>query len=182
MKKQGQSGGKKFPKEFYASVVFPIQDGRVCLAIKGRGIGQGRRNGYGGGRDKGENMLECTIRELHEEARIQIDPSSLKKVGFIKITNLNEDGSVNFTCHLHVLLLTAWIGEIQSTDEMLDPQWFAFDTLPVTEMMQADLVWLPRILAGESLKGELASDSDQKLVGTPVFVNHEFDSQDLVAS
>lgn len=97
---------KEFPPKFIASVVFPIRDKKVCMAIKTRGIGKGKRNGYGGGLEQNEDMFACTIRELKEESGVETDPGSLSKVGFIKINNLNADGSFKFSCHLHVFLLT----------------------------------------------------------------------------
>jgi 8-oxo-dGTP diphosphatase len=161
---------KIFPKKFIASVVFPVRDGHVCMAIKTRGIGKGKRNGYGGGVEEGEDIIECTVRELSEESRVVADPCAIKKVGFIEIQNLNEDGSLKFTCYLHVMILTSWTGEFTETEEMLDPQWFSVSHLPVEDMMPADLVWLPLILAGESLKGTLSCcGPGQELVGESTF-------------
>ena len=156
---------KKFPLKFIASVIFPIRDGMVCLAIKTRGIGKNKRTGYGGGQDEGENILDCTIRELCEESGVEADISSFTKVGFIEIKNLNIDGSLKFTCHLHIMILKSWTGDFTETPEMLDPQWFPISDLPVENMMPADLVWVPRILAGETLKGRLSCDPDQKIIG-----------------
>jgi len=172
---------KIFPPKFIASVIFPIRDGMVCMAIKTRGIGKNKRNGYGGGQDEGENILACTIRELREESGIEADISGFTKVGFIKIKNLNTDGTLNFTCHLHVMLLNLWKGDFIETPEMLDPRWFPISNLPIDDMMPADLVWLPRILAGESLKGELSCDSNQNLIGEAFFEFSTFVDTDFNA-
>ena len=165
---------KAFPPKFIASVIFPIRDNKVCLAIKTRGIGKGKRNGYGGGQDEGEDILTCSIRELYEESGVSTDPSDFTKAGFIKIKNLNSDGSVKFTCHLHIMLLTSWTGDFAETPEMIDPQWFPISNLPVEHMMPADLVWLPRILLGESLQGEIRCDPDQNLIGECVLEPYVF--------
>ncbi len=175
-------GDKLFPPKFIASVIFPVKEGKVCMAIKTRGVGKNKRNGYGGGLEEGENMLGCTIRELREEACVETDVASIKKVGFIKIRNLNADGSHNFTCHLHVILLTSWTGEFAETDEMLDPKWFPVSDLPVSDMMPADLIWVPRILAGESLRGEFSCGPEQVLVGEAILEPCTFGDQDLEAS
>lgn len=48
---------------------------------------------------------------------------------------------------------------------MLDPHWFSISNLPIEQMMLADLVWVPRILAGEVLKGEFNCGTEHELVG-----------------
>ncbi|MBI4136155.1 MAG: NUDIX domain-containing protein [Candidatus Vogelbacteria bacterium] len=46
-----------------ATLVFLVRAGKVLLARKTRHIGEGRWNGYGGGIDSGENLIQCAIRE-----------------------------------------------------------------------------------------------------------------------
>lgn len=176
-------GGKLFPPKFIASVIFPVRDGQVCMAIKTRGIGKTKRNGYGGGKeDYDANMIACSIREFKDESLAVAKAEDLRQVGFIEVRNLNTDGSLNFTCHLYVALLTDWAGEIQETEEMKDPRMYPISDLPVHEMMQADLTWVPRILAGETFVGSLSCDPDQNLVGEPIFEHHEFDGSDMLAA
>jgi hypothetical protein len=64
-----------------------------------------------------------------------------------------------------VFLCRHWVGEPRESDEMA-PRWHS-DPLPYTAMWSSDLLWFPRVLAGEHLDasfvfapGDTVLDSD----------------------
>src|SRR6187402_3488909 len=53
--------------EMPATILFIIQDGKILLIEKKRGLGAGKINGPGGKIDPGETSLEAAVRETFEE-------------------------------------------------------------------------------------------------------------------
>lgn len=151
---------EKIPEEkvlLLATLVFPIRnterEGEVMLATKLQKIGAGCLNGWGGGVEKGESVEECAKREFFEETGgAKISVADLVKVGIVHFKNHKSDGSV-FVCSVHVFTVSAWSGEIVSTEEMGNPTWYRVDNIPFERLMLADPYWLPRMLSGE--KGEV---------------------------
>ncbi|MDO8442749.1 MAG: NUDIX domain-containing protein [bacterium] len=136
----------------YATVCFLVKENKILLAIKGRHIGEGCWNGYGGGIDVGEKPKEAAVRELKEETNGVIAlPEDLEKIAEIDFHNTKSDGR-NFVCKVHFYLVKKWQGEIQGTEEMLNPTWFDIENLPLEKMMPADKKWLPIALSGKKIK------------------------------
>ena len=137
---------------FLATLVFPVQDTEgqreVMLATKMKKIGAGCLNGWGGGVEEGESLLETALREFHEETGASISLEGLEKIGIVQFKNHKSDGSV-FVCTVHVYTVSKWSGEIQSTEEMENPRWYSVADIPLEKLMRADPHWLPRMLAGE---------------------------------
>ncbi len=63
------------------SLVIPVSKGKLLLAMKKRGFGEGKWNGAGGKQKDGETIEETAIRECQEE--INITPKKLEKVAII---------------------------------------------------------------------------------------------------
>lgn len=137
---------------FLATLVFPVRnterDGQVMLATKMKKIGAGCLNGWGGGVEEGESLLESAAREFGEEADAVVSPEDLEKIGIVHFKNHKSDGSV-FVCTVHVYTVSKWSGEIHSTEEMENPQWYSVADIPLEKLMRADPYWLPRMLSGE---------------------------------
>jgi hypothetical protein len=57
---------------------------------------------------------------------------------------------------VHVYTLGSWQGTFESTEEMHDPTWFEYDAVPLDDMMPADRVWFPAMLAGRKFIGEVS--------------------------
>jgi ADP-ribose pyrophosphatase YjhB (NUDIX family) len=128
-----------------------LKDGGVWLAMKKRGFAAGRWNGYGGKQNEGETVEEAAIRETFEESRLKIDIEKIMKVAVIDFFfSLKPE----WDQRVHVYVVTEWQGEPVETEEM-KPQFFAMDKLPESEMWLEDKLWLPRILKGEKLEGEI---------------------------
>jgi len=64
---------------------------------------------------------------------------------------------------VHAFLATRWEGEPAESREMV-PAWFAFDEIPYDRMWQDDPHWLPRVLAGERLRGRFVFAEDNETV------------------
>ena len=154
-----------------ATLVFLVQDKKVLLARKTRHIGEGRWNGYGGGVEKGQSLIECAISECEQESSgVKILPADLQKVAEVTFHNIKTDGE-QFSCLVHVFIAERWVGEPVESEEMATPTWFPFDQLPVTEMMPADSIWVPLVLSGKKIIGEAHYGPFQKTLLKPVVVN-----------
>jgi 8-oxo-dGTP diphosphatase len=154
-----------------ATVIYPIRGDEVLLARKSEDskLGPNCWNGYGGGFEKDEDAIVCSVREMREECEVIIRPEDLKQVAFFKIENRKTDGRF-FICELSVFTISTWEGEFQESLEMRTPTWFPISNLPLDEMMLADKQWIHRILNGECLKGAFACGPDQQeLMGESIF-------------
>lgn len=130
---------------------FLVRDGRIHLAMKKRGFGAGRWNGYGGKSKDGESVIANAIRETQEEANITLHPESLEEAAVIEFRFTEKP---EWNQRLHAYLVRAWEGEPQETEEMR-PASFPLDGVPYAEMWPEDKLWLSRILLGEKLRGTI---------------------------
>ncbi len=138
----------------HATVCFLNKENKILLGIKGRHIGEGYWNGYGGGIDPGEKPREAAVRELKEETGGVIAlPDQLEKIAEIDFHNTKSNREI-FVCKVHFYLVKQWQGESQETEEMLKPTWFDIKKLPLDEMMPADKKWLPVALSGKKVKAQ----------------------------
>src|SRR6185436_5019406 len=103
-----------------ATLGFLVREEKVLLALKTKKIGQGCWNGYGGGIDDQETLLQSMVRELKEEAKVEVLEKNIQKVAVVDFHNTKSDGGV-FSCRVHVYLVHEWKGEPQPTDEMAEP-------------------------------------------------------------
>ena len=146
----------------HATVCYLCKENEVLLAIKGKHIGEGRWNGYGGGIEKGEEARKAAVRELKEETDgVIVLPEHLEKIAEIDVHNTKGNGEV-FVCKVHFYITKQWQGEVRETDEMLKPTWFDIDNLPLDEMMPADRKFLPLALKGKKIKAQLKLGPFQK--------------------
>ena len=143
-------------------IVFVIKDDRVLLAKKTRVLGIGKWNGYGGGFEPEQDIdfHACAVREFGEECKgATIQRENLTKVGFIHFHNGDK-----FEFKAHVFIADDINGEPQSSEEMTEPTWFSLSEIPPSEdFMDSDKHWIPRILAGEMIKGNVWYDGEFRL-------------------
>lgn len=126
---------------------------RILLGLKKRGFGAGRWNGFGGKIDPGETIEQAATRELKEEAGITaID---LRPRGVISFTFEKEPDT---KCEVNIFATSKFTGELVETEEM-KPQWFAHSEIPYPEMWADHPYWLPLILAGKNVKGNVHFDA-----------------------
>ncbi|MFA6393029.1 MAG: NUDIX domain-containing protein [Candidatus Paceibacterota bacterium] len=137
---------------FKATVVIPVKEGKVLLGMKTRKIGVGCWNGYGGGIEDGESVLECAVRELEEESGLKAMQESLEKVAIVDFHNEKSDGST-FVSRVHFFLAKNWNGEPIETEDgaMINHTLFDIENLPYEAMMPADREFFPLILKGKKL-------------------------------
>ena len=121
----------------------------ILLAMKKRGFGAGRWNGYGGKVKKGESVEESAVREIEEESRIKV--SRLKKMGIINFEFRKTPGDI---LEVHFFHMLDYKGEAIETKEMR-PKWFDIENLPYDEMWPDDRSWMPIFLRGKKFKGRI---------------------------
>ena len=141
-----------------ATLVFLVGDEGVCLGMKKRGFGTGLWNGYGGKVEANEDVCTAAIRELQEESGVVANEKNLREVA--ELNFFLADGTHIFVT---VFLLFTWNGEPVETEEM-KPDWFNVDHIPYETMWEDDQYWLPRVLAGEYVKGRVRFDTANKIV------------------
>ena len=138
-----------------ANLCFIVQDGRVLLIHKKRGLGAGKINGPGGKLEPGESALEAAIRETEEE--IGVTPRELEERGVLHFQFL--DG---YSLHCTVFVARSFTGEPIETDEAT-PFWAPIDAVPYDKMWADDQHWLPLVLAGNSFHGWFEFDGETML-------------------
>jgi 8-oxo-dGTP pyrophosphatase MutT (NUDIX family) len=141
-----------------ATICYIVRDDQILLGMKKLRFGAGKWNGFGGKVDQGETLHESAAREVFEESGIATSPDSLIYCADIMFY-FGE--SPMFQCH--VFIAKEWHGEAHESDEMM-PQWFPIHDLPLRDMWASDAIFLPRILAGERLKGTMRFDDAGKHV------------------
>ena len=131
------------------------QDNKILLAMKKRGFGKGRWNGYGGKVDPGETIEQTMLRECLEEGNIV--PKDYEKFAIFDFNF--PPGKEELNCLVHVFKAINFDGELQETDEMR-PKWFDVESIPYDSMWSDDIIWLPLFLQGKKLKGEFYFDEN----------------------
>lgn len=133
------------------TIGYLLRKGKICIPIKKIKVGAGQHQAFGGKCEEADQTLEaCLIREGREELLIEIPPGTCQYVAEIDFSIAGES-----SFNAHVFLVTTWMGEPQETVE-IKPEWFDLEAIPYETMARGDRLWLPRILAGEKLKGRIA--------------------------
>ena len=125
---------------------FIIENNCILLAMKKRGFGAGRYNGFGGKVEEGETIEEAAKREFLEESSIEV--GRLEKVGIHEFEFAHDRGNI---LEVHVFHVTSYSGEPIETEEM-KPEWFALDTIPFETMWPDDQYWFPLFLADKKFR------------------------------
>jgi len=146
---------ERWRPELYGTLLF-LQDGdRVLLIRKKRGHGAGKINGPGGKIEPGETPQQSALRETLEETGVFVEEASLAaEFRFLDLSGPQWYG--------YVFLASGWQGMPVETAEA-DPFWCPLDNLPFDEMWEDDRHWLPRVLAGEQLRGDFLFDDGRLL-------------------
>jgi len=141
------------------TLCFLVDNNRICLAMKKRGFGVGKWNGVGGKVREEETVEAAAIRELKEEIGVETHPHHLEGVGNIKFY-FNEQPDWNQ--HMHIFFIREWFGDPIETEEMA-PQWYDRNKLPYESMWVTDTHWLPKVLEGKKIEGEVyfAGEGDE---------------------
>jgi 8-oxo-dGTP diphosphatase len=132
------------------------QNDKILLAMKKRGFGAGKFNGFGGKVEKGEDVTSAALRELHEESSIKVNPQDTKKVAELDFFFPHQP---DWNQTVHVFVSHVWNGDPVESDEMA-PQWFAMDEIPFDKMWSDDKHWMPKVLAGDNVRGSFTFGRD----------------------
>jgi 8-oxo-dGTP diphosphatase len=139
-----------------ATLCFVLQNQQVLLILKKRGLGKGKVNGPGGKFNSGETAVDCAIRETKEE--LGITPTQLEARGCLRFQFTSGYG-----LEAYIFLAHGHEGEAVETEEAL-PMWTDLDLIPYRRMWADDVLWLPHVLAGKSVKGDFLFD-DERMLG-----------------
>jgi 8-oxo-dGTP pyrophosphatase MutT (NUDIX family) len=108
--------------------------GKQALGRKMPGI----RNGFGGKCEQGESFLDCAIRELKEESKIDASEKSLIEVGSI----FENEKQIKF----YIIKMFEKV-EIEDNGEVVDVRWFDIQKpeIFVNEMLSQDEVLIQEL-------------------------------------
>ena len=140
-----------------AVLVYIINDHKVCLGQKLRGINQGKWTGIGGKLEAGEDWTTCAIRECKEEINCQLKPELLKLHARLEFVNQVNTWKVR-------VFLTHQAGLMPQSTEEIKPQWFNLNQVPYHLTPQSDRLWLPALLSGYYLIGKFEYSTDKQLI------------------
>ena len=138
-----------------ATLLFVVEDDRILLIRKKRGLGAGKINGPGGRMEDGESALACAVREVEEE--IRVTPTGVSERGELLFQFV--DG---YSLRVWVFRAGGCEGAPAETDEAV-PHWFPLTAIPYDEMWADDRIWLPLMLAGRRFHGRFVFDGDAML-------------------
>ncbi|MFA6518586.1 MAG: 8-oxo-dGTP diphosphatase [Candidatus Shapirobacteria bacterium] len=125
----------------------------VCLGMKKRGFGNGLWNGAGGKPDVGETLDGAAKREVGEEFGVEV--TKMEKRGEFHFVLKQEE----MEAIMHAFLVSEWEGEPTETEEMA-PRWFKVEEVPYGEMWKSDREFLPRLFAGEKIRGHYVFEKE----------------------
>lgn len=140
----------------------------ICLAMKKRGFGVNKWNGYGGKLDENESVLDAVIRETQEE--IMVIPNNFYKVAEIVFSFPNKSDWNQFC---HVYFCTEWDGNPTETEEM-KPKWFSIPEIPFKEMWSDDIFWLPKVLNNSLIKAQFSFDENNAILEKEINIVRDF--------
>ena len=138
-----------------ATLCFLIQDGKILLIRKKRGLGAGKINGPGGRIEPGEEPHDCAVRETSEE--VGLTPLDVQNRG-----ELHFQFADGYSLHCTVFVANEYTGELLETDEAL-PIWTPLESIPYEEMWADDIHWLPGVVSGGTFRGYFHFDGEKML-------------------
>lgn len=142
------------------TLAFLLRDKEILLAMKKRGFGKGRWNGYGGKPMIDETIIDAAIRETQEE--IRVTPKNLKKVATLNFYFPTLPQFNDWNQQVIVFFVDEWEGEPQETEEMA-PKWYPIDQLPFSDMWPDDIHWLPKVIQGNIITADFSFNKDMQL-------------------
>ncbi len=132
------------------TLVFLADEQNVLLAMKKKGFGAGKWNGYGGKVEPGETIVGAAVRELREESEISIEQKELLALGVMHFVFLEKH---EWDQDVHIFLLES-MKEAKETEEM-KPEIFSKQKIPFSDMWEGDDKWIPLILEKQKIEATL---------------------------
>lgn len=144
------------------TLLFLKRQNSILLAMKKRGLGAGKWNGVGGKVVPPETFEQATARECKEE--IGVIPLAISLVAVLNFY-ITERSVTERKIHnvAHVYLTDEWKGEPTETEEMA-PRWFEIKAIPYEKMWIDDILWLPKVLAGEKIKATFVLGEQENII------------------
>ena len=136
-----------------ATLIFIRRGDELLLIEKKTGLGAGKVNGPGGKLEPGETPRQCAHRELEEE--LSITTEQLTPVAQLRFLMSNYH---DIECL--VFFADGFSGRPLESPEAR-PFWCPLDAIPWAQMWEDDVLWLPRALEGERLRGAFALDGER---------------------
>ena len=133
---------------------------QVLLGLKLGGFGAGKLTGIGGKVEPGEDPMGAAARELEEEVGLVARPADLQPAGRLAFHFPHRPA---WSTLMHVFVLWSWQGTPLAGRE-IEPAWFSVDAIPYGRMWADTLHWLPRVLAGEVVRGHFVFAADNETV------------------
>lgn len=146
-------------KNMTLCVIIDQKKEKILLALKKRGFAANLWNSPGGKVKDGETIEEAAIRETEEEIGLKV--IKIKPIGGILFKHPFNDSLDDLMVYYFRAL--EWNGKVEESEEML-PKWFDFADIPYDKMFPDDTYWLPEVLKGKNVKGEVAFDNDLKII------------------
>ena len=146
-------------KKIEATLTLFVDGNKILLGEKKRGFAKGTLNGIGGKQDPGETIDQAMVRECQEE--IGATPTDYEKVGLISF-NVWYKGEHSIM-RMHIYKAYKFTGKIKETEEII-PHWFNIKDIPFDRMLEDDLLWLPYVLDGKKVVGEVKFDPNMKML------------------
>lgn len=137
----------------FATLIYVIEHDRVLLIEKLQGHGAGKVNAPGGHIEVGETPEECALRELFEEVGLVALQADQR--GELKF----HDTAKDFDMLGYVFLTSTYSGHLTASNEA-NPFWIEIKDIPYERMWEDDVIWLPRMLKGDYIKGEFVFTDD----------------------
>jgi 3-methyladenine DNA glycosylase AlkD/8-oxo-dGTP pyrophosphatase MutT (NUDIX family) len=134
----------------------------VYLGMKQRGFGKDKWNGFGGKLDPNETVDQAMKREIFEEIGIKV--KIFQKVGEISFRFKDKE---EWNQLVNLFIITDWQGEPKETEEM-KPLLFEVTKIPFDLMWQEDKKFLPWILEGKKVIGDVELLSSGEIVSSTV--------------
>ena len=145
------------------TLVVVYNDEKILLAMKKRGFGAGRWNGYGGKVLDSETIEESAKREFEEESGVSVEELINRGKLIFTFENNNDELEVN------LFSIKDFKGEPVETEEM-KPQWFLHSEIPYDAMWSEDPHWIPEFLQGKNVRGSVHFDNpdSQKMLSKAI--------------
>ena len=159
--KVGTSQAEMNQNKKVCTLVYLVDNDRILLGLKKRGIGEGKWNGFGGKVDvnNGETIFEGAVREVEEECGIIVEKSALKYTGMIDFEFI---GSLDHY-EVHVFEARQFSGDVMESEEM-KPKWFPISEIPHDNMWLDKIYWHPFWLQGKKFKAYFLYEGHRNII------------------